>query len=202
MRPLLLILLTLATAHSAEPAPASRLEPKIPSPAVVFKLGEAYVKSLPPSGQPDGKLAGARRDFERSFLLGFTRPIATIGNPNDAEVHGLQAGLDYRRAHPEALKEILEGYGYVATEADGVWRAGFEVSDFKPKENPNETWWITVLGDEGGAKARAERVHVERRVDGVVVHVSGFLSPEGHYGHFGVGQRELMATSITPAKGK
>jgi hypothetical protein len=199
MRIILLLLLAVVRAHSVESVAANPFEPKAVAPAAVVKLAEAYMKS---ASKPAATPADAKRDFERTFLIGFTQPNVSIGNPNEAETHGLEAGHAYRREHPDKLKEILEGYGYVATEADGFWKAGFEVSDFKPKKNPKETWWITVIGEEGAAKAGAERVHVESNIDGQQVHVIGFLSPEGHYGHFGVGQRELFATSITAAKAR
>lgn len=199
MRIVLLLLLAVASARAAETTLANLLEPKAVAPGAVVKLAEAYVKSLP---KPPATPAETKRDFQRTFLIGFTEPNVSIGSPNDAETSGLEAGHDYRRKHPEKLKEILEGYGYVATEADGFWRAGFEVSDFKPKKNPKETWWITVIGEEGAAREGAERVHVERSMDGAQVHIIGFLSPEGYYGHFGVGRREFMATGITAAKGK
>jgi hypothetical protein len=196
---LLLLLVALAPARAAERAVANPYEPKEVFPPAVVKLAEAYVKSAPGKAKA---IEDPKRDFQRTFLLGFTTPNVSVGNPNDAEEKGLEAGKAYRRDHPEKGKEILEGYGYVATEADGFWRAGFEVSDFKPKAKPKETWWITVLREEGAAREGAERVRVKQGIDGVQVHVSGFLSPPGHYGHFGVGQRELFATSITPAKSK
>jgi hypothetical protein len=198
MRIPLLLLLALAAAHAAEPVDANPFEPKGVAPAAVARLADGYAKSLP---QPE-KRAEAKRDFESTFLTGFTTPNVSLGSPSDAAAAGLKAGQAYRREHPAKVKEILEGYGYVATEADGLWEAGFEVSEFKPAKNPKENWWITVLGEEGAALEGAERVHVEASVDGVQVHVSGFLSPKGHYGHFGVGEREFIATSITPRKAK
>lgn len=202
MRLFLLLLLSMATASAAETATANLLEPKEVAPAAVTKLAEAYVKSLGKSENTVDRDAEAKRDFVRTFLTGFTSPKTSIGNPNDASAKGLEAGHVYRQEHPEKLKEILEGYGYVATEADGVWKFGFEVSDFRSNKTPKESWWVTVIGNEGEARAGAERVHVERSDDGVQVHVSGFLSPAGHYGHFGVGAREFFATSITPMKAK
>jgi hypothetical protein len=115
---------------------------------------------------------------------------------SDATMRGFEAGQAYRREHPENLKQIFEGYGYTTIEADGWWKAGFEVSDFRSKKSPQESWWLTVIANEGDA----QKVRVEARQEGVQVHVSGYLSPPGYYGHLGQSRRELFATSVTPEK--
>lgn len=203
MRILLLLALGAAAAWSAEPVSSDALEPEEHVPAAVTKLAEDYVRSTRKPKKPSATPAEAKRDFARMFLTGFTQPNVSIGDPNDAQARGLEAGRKYRRENDAKVKEILVGYGYAPIETDGFWRSGFEVSDFKPVKNPKENWWVTVLAEEGPTKAdAAPRVQVERKVDGLQVHIVGFLSPEGHYGHFGVGVRELIATSVTAAKRK
>ncbi|HEV7402052.1 MAG TPA: hypothetical protein VGO11_03965 [Chthoniobacteraceae bacterium] len=199
---ILLLLFLAATAQAAETAAVDPFEPKEATPPAVVKLAEAYVKSVRQPEKPAATPAEAKRDFERMFLIGFTQPNVSIGDPNEAQASGLKAGHDYRRKHDNKMKEILEGYGYVATAVDGFWKFGFEISDFKPVKNPKESWWISVIGEEGPALAGAERVHIQTSDAGVQVHVIGFLSPKGRYGHFGGGEREFFATSITAAKAK
>lgn len=188
MRALPLLICAALVAHAADRDLPALLEPKVP--AVVVKLAEAYAKSHP-AGNGDWST------FESTFFTGFTQPNVTIVQPNDAQKRGFEAGKSYRKANPEKVKEILEGYGYEAIEVKGTYRHAFEISEFRSEKNPDERWWVSELQEEGKWVARDDLGRMGERVQVVV---KGYLSPPGSYGHMGSGSRELIAQSITVVK--
>ncbi len=85
----------------------------------------------------------------------------------------------------------MEGFGYRAVEAEGEWTEGFETRIFRPRNQPKEVWWFHYMGI-----SRAD-IPKGMAINHIPIRAVGFLSPAGHYGHFGSGDHQFYATSIT-----
>jgi len=134
-----------------------------------------------------------RRCYLHSFFSGYTNPNGTMTGGDPADFAGFQAGQEYRRAHPTELKQTMEGFGYTTTNAHGSWRVFFEHSVFRPQNEAGRGWWLTPLPDPETNEPPDQHVPA----DGRVVRISGFLSPEGRYGHLGICDREFFATNVS-----
>ncbi len=155
-------------------------ETNILAPPAVLRLANAYVARL-----PAGQRTRARDDFLRSFFDGFISSKATTSGFSEAERQGFDAGKKYSVSlHPDKLKETMEGFGYVATEANGVWFVGIEWTDFHPNFHPKEVWDLEFL-----KKLPADVLKDAQTKKGVAVRVTGFLGPGSvsglrpHYDH-------------------
>jgi hypothetical protein len=167
-------------------------------PPAILKLADAYLESLPLERRPKDQQR-ARARFVRAFFLGITIPASSPGSSDDEYSRGFKTGQEYRRANPDKIKETFESFGNVVTEAEGVWTTGFEHSGFEPR-GPNsnhENWWLWTTPDTVYEPPEGRRFFGR----GATVHVTGFLSPKGTYGHLGAYDRDFYATRISEADG-
>lgn len=187
----LLIRCGIGATNSNTPAPGQS-----PAPPAVLQLADAYVNSVPdqkPSGGRD-----IRKDFLLGFFRGFTMPGATSGGGGpEAHRQGFLAGLKYRKANPAKIKETMEGFGYTATEAEGILTVSLEHSGFRPSNQATQNWWFSSLGDVQSDLPRGKKIPRE----GVRIRVTGYLSSSGHYGHLNNYDHEFFATSISKVGG-
>jgi hypothetical protein len=161
----------------------------------VLRLADTCVSSLTDKQAQDKE--EIREDFTRSFFQGFTMPGATMSGGTEAGRRGFLAGQEYRRANPTKTKETMEGFGYIATEANGIWTVSFEHSGFRPQSQPRQTWWLSSLGDTRSDLPKDTKIPDE----GVHIHVTGYLSPSGHFGHLGGYDHEFYTTTISKIGG-
>jgi hypothetical protein len=141
--------------------------------------------------------------FSRSFFKGFVQLKATMEGGTSAMRQGFVAGQEYRRANPDKVRETMEAYGYTAVEAVGVWSESFEHSGFRPDAEPEQMWWLSRLCEmqselmDLGAKMISQKgIHVR-----IHVRIRGYLSPRGQFGHLGLYDHEIFATSISTIGG-
>ena len=103
--------------------------------------------------------------------------------------------------HSETKPEAnLETLGYVRTEATGNWKYGFERSEFVPADRPKEKWWLKLPSRWWDENKSSPLVKRGVNQDGVIVRVTGLLSPTGKFGHLGAYDRELVADTIQETK--
>jgi len=163
--------------------------PSLPASAEVQSLAEHYLASLPKSATPS-QLEQARNAFTYAFLMGFTNSDGAVGGDNDAITKGFTAGQTYRHRHPNELAHIMAGFGYKPITMRGIWHTEPELSVFCPASNPEDNWWLSILGNSPAAKAH---ISPKQCTD---AEIDGFLSPVGRYGHMGGFAREIYANSI------
>lgn len=165
-----------------------------PCAAVANELAADYYKTLPANTerQSENVVRGA---FCEGFLEGFISPGSWISEPTEHDVHwhGFTAGQNYRRSHEDKLREVMEQFGYTVWEGDGTYEIrGFEMSLFWRRgvrivdDYESDCWWIdplvSDLPDVLGGNRMAE------------IHIVGFLSPEGRYGHLGMCKQQILVT--------
>lgn len=181
-------------------------KPRVKAPKAAIQQAVAYLDSLPAAQQPKDR-EDAIDDFLSSFFLGFRDSTNSMAGGTEADHQGLKAGQAYRRANPGKLKEVMEGFGYTATEAEGVWTEHFEHSGFVPRKNPKERWWLSTMeGTESNVPEESHRPGDKIPEKGVAVRIIGFLSPAQcapgfGYGHLNLFDREIYATKITKLNG-
>ena len=171
------------------------LYPMFVAPPAARRMTNAYVASLYEAHKPPADNESVLDEFLRSFFLGYTRPGVHLSG-SDVSVKGFQAGREYRHAKPEKIEETIEGFGYRTIEAKGLWRVGLEHKELFPHEHPGEVWWLELLED--------VQIDLETEIGssidkGISVCVTGFLSPEGRYGHLGGYRHQLFASGISSA---
>ncbi|MEA3213215.1 MAG: hypothetical protein QOE70_6272 [Chthoniobacter sp.] len=132
----------------------------------------------------------------RGFFTGFTNHTGSMSGGEDAELKGFKAGQEFRRANPDKLRDTFESFGYVATEAEGIWMAGFEQSGFKPRNSPEE-WWLSGMADTVSDLLEDQKIPD----GGISIRITGYLSPRGSYGHLGSYDHEFYATKIFKSNG-
>jgi hypothetical protein len=132
--------------------------------------------------------------FSSGFFLGLLKP--SCGFPFGTQQQGFMAGQKYRQEQPEKLDEIMQEYGYRGIETNGVWFLGFERSNFYPSEieTDDEGWWLWNL-----CRFQPDVTPDELEDKGVRLHVRGFLSPPGGYGHLGSCSYQFYALAISKA---
>jgi hypothetical protein len=151
-------------------------------PPVVAGLAQDYI-----AAHPDAKpymertVAGS---YAREFLDGFLSPDGSRSGGPQLSLDAYHAGQVYRNTHPQALNDILTGYGYVRVNKLGRWTDGFEVSLFEP-EDAKGGWWVDYLSRQPDRPAPGR------------VRLTGYLSPDGEYGHLGMFRQRILAISIT-----
>ena len=165
-----------------------------PSPKEAIQQADAYFESLPYAERTPHR-DKVRVKFLGGFFDGFVNPEGRIlGGTHDADWHGFQAGQAYRHANSSKLKEVMESFGYTATEAEGRWIGGFETSSFSPLGvNSGQQWWLSIL-DEKAFEFDKDTTIPE---GGISIRVIGFLSPKGQHGHLGMYDHEIYATDIS-----
>jgi hypothetical protein len=163
----------------------------------------------------DGAEAVRSREYSRSvfasaFLHGYSNPDSTI--PVNAALSssrmngaGWNAGQVYRRAHPESVPQIMQEYGYTEFEGTGDWTVGFEAGLFKPDRGepstPSSPHWCWSLGFIHSADLDAQLARIVPRdvwLRGATlrVHVEGYISELGRFGHLGACQRQVYAVGV------
>ena len=195
MRLLITLFAAILTSSCATNREVGLPSPRVAGPAVAQQQAEVYIANLSP--QPMGsEREGIRQEFTRTFFSGFTDPTASLIG-SDAAEHGFHAGQNFRR-HCDAseVKKTMEDYGYVATEATGKWIVRFEVSVFRPRDVPDQGWWLEGFGDTRYIYPKKG----EETNQPVYYHISGFLSPKGRYGHLGGYDHEFYATKVVYVK--
>lgn len=134
--------------------------------------------------------------YARNFFMGFTHPSPDRGvytksaAVRDAYTHG----QTYWREHPDARAKIFAGYGYTKVDVEGAWSQGFEKSSFEPSNSAGGKWWMKPLGDGPWSGVGLGQ---SAQNGGYHVHILGYLSPEGHYGHLGAYEHEILVTAGT-----
>ena len=149
------------------------------------------------AGQKSANTDHIREDFIRSFFMGFTMPGARMGAKAESTQRGFIAGQEYRKNNPARISETMEGFGYILTEAEGTWIARFEVSSFQPQSMPKQPWWLSHFGDTRSDIPKGAKIPK----NGIHIRVIGYLSPRGHFGHWGAYEHEFFATSISKIAG-
>jgi hypothetical protein len=173
-------------------------ELRVKAPKSAIQQAEAYIDSLPAAQRPKDR-EDAIDGFLGSFFDGFIDTRSSMSGGTEENRRGFKAGQAYRRANPDKLKETMEGFGYTATEAQGVWTVHFEHSGFIPRDRPKETWWLSHL--EGTDSNLPKTATIPK--EGVSIRVTGFLSPDNGfgYGHMNQYKREFYATKISKLDG-
>jgi hypothetical protein len=154
----------------------------------------------------------SRTTFAGAFLGGYANPDSTI--PVNAERYfsrmngkGWDAGKAYRRAHPDSVAQIMHEYGYKEFEGTGAWTYGFEAGGFQPdgvaEASASSQYWCWDLGFVRNADLDEQLGRIVRRDRDLAqnvtvrVHVKGYVSAPGSFGHMDLCQRQLYAVSIT-----
>ncbi|RFP10770.1 MULTISPECIES: hypothetical protein [unclassified Duganella] len=150
-------------------------------PDVVMRLSDSY--------------AASREEYARWFFAGFTHPVGGISTNLDLMRDAYTQGQSYWREHANERDQIFSGYGYQAVEADGVWSRGFEKSSFVPVNSQPGKWWMTSFG--GVKWTELGTNHADAPSGQAQVHIVGYLSPRGGYGHLGMYEQEVLVTSFT-----
>lgn len=195
MRLTIILVVALAASSCASRQRASSASSGVAGPALAQQLAETYLAHLP-SQRISSDREALRQDFTRMFFTGFTDPGASL-NGSDAAERGFEAGQKFRRhCNAQKIKQTMEAYGYVATEATGTWNVRFEVSSFRPRNAPDETWWLNGFGNTKYILSRNDKWTSQP----ILYRVSGFLSPIGGYGHLGGYIHEFYATKVVYIK--
>ena len=178
-------------------------DPPVKAPKAATQQAEAYITSLPAAQKPKDR-ARAIDDFLGSFFTGFIDTRITISGGSEENRQGFKAGQAYRRANPGKIKETMEGFSYVATEAEGLWTVGIERSRFRPRNRPGDEWWLWPME---GMESDLPKGEPTRNGPGVTVRVIGFLSPVksndlfGGYGHLNQYDHEIYVMKISKLNG-
>jgi hypothetical protein len=130
--------------------------------------------------------------FVHSFFWGFVMPNGKLTGGNPVDFAGDAAGRQYRLSNPDKLKEIMQGFSYVATNAQGTWSQGFELSKFRTEGDPGRGWWLMRPPEPSAAGVIAREIPPS----GGPVHIADFLSPKGQYGHLGTCDHQFFATNF------
>ncbi|MBV7536668.1 hypothetical protein KW842_12910 [Duganella sp. sic0402] len=130
-------------------------------------------------------------EYARWFFQGFTHTKGGIYTRSDLARDAYTKGQLYWRDHPSERDKVFAGYGYSAIEQDGVFSRGFEKSDFKPNDLSTGFWWMTTLGDVAWRDVGIEPPSLSP----IRLHIVGYLSPEGQFGHLGAYKHEVLVTS-------
>ena len=165
------------------------------APPAILRMADAYLSSPGRQDKPGGENS-VRRSYLQEFFSGFVNPKGTINGGTSTDHVAFQAGQEYRHNHPDKLKETMEGFGFTATNADGVWSVEFERSAFRMENHSGRDWWLTELPDPESAQVR-DRSFWDSSGP---IHISGFLSPKGNYGHLGGYDHRFFATNISGPK--
>lgn len=190
-----------------------------PMPDFVVKLADAHIASL--KEKPDDMME-ARKTFCAMFLYGYT-DFAQLQYADFAQLHaqdnslppelaGVDAAIRYRETHPESAHRVLTAFGYKKVIRTGMWRCGFEMSQFVSSDAKKPGWWLRIYTDCKEGKLRWKRFsklkaryeipdELRKSIDDkrgaeASVRIVGYLSPIGEYGHLGSYTRELLAIQI------
>lgn len=163
-------------------------------PDIVLEYASAFAQTQAADKQPS---ATPPADYAQWFFQGLTHPAGAIVTQSALMRDAYTQGQRYWRDHPSARATIMAGYGYRAIERDGVWSRGFEKSVFQPTQVDLDVdagaWWLESFG--GVAWREVGLVAPNSMYERPRVHIAGYLSPKGHYGHLGAYEHEVLVTS-------
>ncbi|MCC7702919.1 hypothetical protein IGS59_11745 [Janthinobacterium sp. GW460P] len=161
-------------------------------PDIVLEYASAFAQTQAADKQPS---ATPPADYAQWFFQGLTHPAGAIVTQSALMRDAYTKGQEYWRDHPSQRTQIMAGYGYRPIERDGVWSRGFEKSVFQPTDADADagTWWINSFG--GVAWREVGLVAPNSVYERPRVHIAGYLSPKGHYGHLGAYEHEVLVTS-------
>jgi len=163
-------------------------------PDVVLRQADAFAQTHPDMEPlPPGKTF--REEYARHFLNGFLHQSNDDASKSAMVRDAFEHGLLYWVDHPAERGVILTGFGFVAIDEDGIWWRNFEHSAFTPSNAEGEHWSMRTLD---GSVWREEDMGLNTRSGQDRVHIKGYLSPKGHYGHLGGYQREVLVTAGVP----
>jgi len=165
------------------------------TPDFVYKLARKEYAAVHSADQKEGEVLFVA-EFARGFLQGFTSPKSELWSAMHGGFwHGHHVGQTYFAEHPESVDSVMSGFGYEKIEAYGKWDVGFEVCTFIPDDGSHDGLWsLSSFGAEWpkGTEVRPG----EYVIHSMRLHVAGYLSPPGRYGHLGYCPREIFATTI------
>ncbi|WP_429237344.1 hypothetical protein [Janthinobacterium lividum] len=165
--------------------------------AHAFSQTQAADKQLPAPPAPPA-------EYAQWFFQGLIHPAGGIVTQSAVMRDAYTNGQRYWRDHPSERASIMAGYGYLAIERDGVWSRGFEKSVFQPAHIDLNlgadagAWWQDSFG--GVAWRDVGLVAPNSLYEQPRVHIVGYLSPKGHYGHLGAYEREVLVISGNAVK--
>jgi len=163
-----------------------------PIPDVVLQDADEYAKSLTEAPKlPAGHTV--RDEYAIWFFQGLIHPSGGIQTKSELMRDAYTHGQSWWRDHPSEHDAIFAEYGYRVIKQDGVWSRGFEKSAFQPDGGDPESWWMDSFGGvawQSIGLAPPVSILVQPRV-----HIIGYLSPKGHYGHLGGYEHEVLVTA-------
>ena len=161
-----------------------------PVPTVVLEFFKTFTASQTGGAQSS--------QYAQWFFQGFTHPTGGIFTTSSLMRDAYTKGQAYWRDQPSRRGAMFAAYGYEAIEQDGYFSHGFEKSDFQPADSSASPWWMTSLGGVSWREIGFEPF----RTGPVRLHIVGYLSPKGQFGHLGAYEHEVLVTSaafIKPA---
>ena len=170
-------------------------------PDIVLEYAGAFAQTQAADKQPP---ATPPADYAQWFFQGLTHPAGAIVTQSALMRDAYTKGQEYWRDHPSQRTQIMAGYGYRAIERDGVWSRGFEKSVFQPSQANLDVdvdagpWWLDSFG--GVAWREVGLVAPHSTYEQPRVHIAGYLSPKGHYGHLGAYAHEVLVISGNAVK--
>jgi len=149
--------------------------------------------------RPDGVYAGEtlERNYAHSFFDGFAcGPSCGTSGGSTLQTDAYMAGVSYRTDHPRDVDNIMSGFGYRRLVVEGVWSIAMEKSLFAPNDQSGQAWWLEFFGNPDVIWPPQTPGASTQRSGDFLVRVTGYLSPEGHYGHGGRETRQVLAVAI------
>jgi len=153
------------------------------------RIADRYIASPPERYQTDDTGA-IRHDFSQGFFDGFTSPGSQPSSPHNACYFGFLAGQEFRLAHPHDEATVMHCYGFTTVALHGRLFFGPECG-FAPDTHPDARWEIADPAMPiPGWPAPPDRV------DGMIVTLSGYLSPERYSAARFLGDRKIFARKV------
>ena len=166
-------------------------------PRFVQQYADAYIHA-----HPDEQARSMRPladEYARWFLRGFINPRGGMREPSDIDGAAYTEGQAYGRAHPDERAAIFADFGYVPVATTGVWRLGFETMAFRPDDSDEHGWWMRPFGEVSWTDLGLVPPDRKNGAHNFRVHIEGYVSPVGQYGHMGGFPREVVVLSGGPA---
>lgn len=166
-------------------------------PKVVLQYFDAFTKSQTATPSLDSNLL---QEYANCFFDGFVNPSGAIITKSDLDLDAYTNGQVYWRSHPSERERIFAAYGYLPVEREGVWFQGFETSAFQPADPDEGGWWLRSLEDASWQTLHPHELDsVSARIH---LHIVGYLSPKGRYGHLNAFEREVFIKSAVQVDSK
>ena len=159
-------------------------------PDLVVRAAQSFAQLHPDEKRPAADVVQLE-EYGRWFFQGFTHPSGQIFTQSDLMRDAYVKGQTYWREHPLEREAVFAGYGYAPVDVQGVWTWGFEKSAFQAPNSGGASWWMDTLGGVGWRQVGLD----DPRTPTMQVHLAGYLSPKGHYGHMGAYEQEIIVTA-------